>query len=134
MSAGALGTPLAREALGRRQPRFERRDPHADFVRTLACCSCGRLPRVRPRGHEGKWRTGIEASHIAVSRNEKDAELRDEQRVPLCDGLPRASCRRQWNGRLGKFAGWTDEQRYGLGAVWVRATWVAWANSLARTV
>lgn len=127
--------PLERKTpMRRRAPRrLERRahlDAHGDFVREQVCCSCGRSALPRPPGHEGTWRTGIEAAHITLSRNQKGMAMKvpDEQRVSLCGG--RNGCHKQWDQRRGKFRGWTDDQRYELGAVWVRTTWLRWSNAV----
>lgn len=97
-------------------------DPLGRWLRVQPCACCGRLPRL-PRTREErqrkKWRTGIEAAHMTLSRNEKGMGMKvnDGQRVSLCGG-PRG-CHRQWDGHRGRFAGWGDAERYEQAGAWL---------------
>lgn len=106
----------------RRLARRAHLNAHGDFVRLQPCCSCGRVATKDALNA---------AAHITLSRNEKGMGLkvRDEQRVALCPSDPDAGtdgCHEQFDRRRGKFDGWTDEQRYALGSIWVHTTLARW--------
>lgn len=106
----ARSTGIARKAMKRSKPRRlvtrAAVAPYVAFVRKLPCISCG------ARGPS-------EASHVATSADQKGTGMKvpDEQVVAHC-----RTCHRAWDGRSGKFAGFTREQRFELAAVWVRTT------------
>lgn len=107
--------PLRRKTWMRREAprRVARRahlGAHGAFVRTQPCCSC-----ARPGPNE--------AAHMTLGRNEKGMGMKvaDEQRVALC-----RVCHKAWDQHAGKFANWSDESRYSLGAIWVATTLARW--------
>ncbi len=106
-SALAPGKPMARKPLKRKSARrLARRaalSPLLAFVRRQDCLCCGRKGPSDP-------------AHMTLSRGEKGVGMKtpDTQAVPLCRAHHRA-----WDQHTGRFAGWSDDERYALASTWV---------------